>query len=211
MRFVNYCIPFLFTICSVPTFLESGLYVFPPFYSSSFLWKRRQFSLVPHEVQRSRGTSRSSQITRFTSCNYEFYEDMSAFYKLVSRNMVITIWCGRTFSLFTNAFRLLPVDDFYFYYASRVSYCIFIAKITVESVPMLCFWWSSWIKFLSSIVPPSVCFLLILRDSCFTLGVNRQKRCIIVMFSMTYYLQFKAALKNVLFGQNTQILGRTIN
>ncbi len=27
MRFVNYCIPFLFTICSVPTFLESGLYL----------------------------------------------------------------------------------------------------------------------------------------------------------------------------------------
>ncbi len=43
--------------------------------------------------------------------------------------------------------------------------------------------------------------MLILRDSCFTLGVNRQKRCIIVMFSMTYYLQLKAALKNVLFGQ----------
>ncbi len=30
MRFVNYCIPFLFTICSVPIFWESGLYVLSP-------------------------------------------------------------------------------------------------------------------------------------------------------------------------------------
>ncbi len=71
---------------------------FPLYYSSnSFLWKRRHFSLVLREVQRSRGTSHSSLKTPSSqvviTSSTRTWTLFTSWYLIIT---VITIWRERT-------------------------------------------------------------------------------------------------------------------